>query len=137
MQPPGRKRRLIGYNSPMHLRIAFYLVSVIVLFAGIGFGQGDDPIKVESSIVRLNVGVVDVRGRSITTLDRRDFAVYEDGVKQQVTRFETTAAPFSVVMLLDMSGSTKSFRQNIQFSALRFLDALGPDDRIAVIEFYS
>jgi VWFA-related protein len=40
-------------------------------------------------------------------------------------------------MMLDMSGSTRSFRQNIQLSAARFLDALGPDDRIAVIEFYS
>ena len=39
--------------------------------------------------------------------------------------------------MLDMSGSTRSFRQNIQMSAARFLDALGPEDRIAVIEFYS
>jgi Ca-activated chloride channel homolog len=97
----------------------------------------DDPVRIESSIVRLNIGVVDDRGRPITTLGRTDFAVYEDGVKQDISRFETTTAPFSVVLLLDMSGSTKSFRQNIQLSATRFLDALGPEDRIAVIEFYS
>jgi VWFA-related protein len=40
-------------------------------------------------------------------------------------------------MMLDMSGSTRSFRQNIQMAATRFLDALAPDDRIAVVEFYS
>jgi VWFA-related protein len=99
--------------------------------------QDDDPVRVDSTIVRLNVGVVDQRGRQITSLGRSDFSVFEDGVKQEVTRFETTSAPFSVVMMLDMSGSTRSFRQNIQLSASRFLDALGPDDRIAVIEFYS
>jgi VWFA-related protein len=38
-------------------------------------------------------------------------------------------------MLLDMSGSTLGFRQQIQQAALRFLDALAPADRIAVVEF--
>ena len=39
-------------------------------------------------------------------------------------------------MILDMSGSTLGFRQTIQQSAFRFVDALAPNDRIAVIEFY-
>lgn len=99
--------------------------------------QDDDPIKVDSAIVRVNVGVVDQRGRPITNLEKANFSVFEDGVKQDISRFETTTAPFSVVMLLDMSGSTRSFRGNIKLSAARFLDALAPDDRIAVVEFYS
>ena len=98
--------------------------------------QDDDIIKVDSSIVRLNVGVVDQKGRPITSLTKENFSIYENGVKQNIVRFEPTVAPFSVVMILDMSGSTKSFRDNIRFSALRFLDALAPDDRVAVIEFY-
>lgn len=111
---------------------------VIILAASLNaIGQVDDPIKVDSAIVRVNVGVVDSRGRPITTLDRGEFAVFEDGVKQEIARFETTTAPFSVIMLLDMSGSTKSFRQNIKLSASRFIDALGPMDRVAVVEFYS
>lgn len=98
--------------------------------------QDDDVIKVDSSIVRLNVGVVDSRGRPITNLDRRNFTLFEDGVKQEITRFEPTAAPFSVVMILDMSGSTLPMRQVITQSAFRFIDALSPDDRVAVVEFY-
>lgn len=112
--------------------ICISLITVSNLIA-----QDDDPIKVDSAIVRVNVGVVDQRGRPITNLDRANFSVFEDGVKQDISRFETTTAPFSVVMLLDMSGSTKSFRPNIKLSAARFLDALAPDDRIAVVEFYS
>jgi VWFA-related protein len=114
--------------------LIFLLLTVSVSLAG---SAQDDPIKVDASIVRVNVGVVDQRGRPITALDRSKFAVYEDGVKQEISRFESTTAPFSVVMLLDMSGSTKSFRQNIKLSASRFLDALAPEDRVAVIEFYS
>ena len=111
--------------------------ALVLLFSVLCYAQDDDPVRVETSIVRVNVGVVDDRGRSITTLDRSNFVVYEDGVKQDITRFETSSAPFSVVMMLDMSGSTRTFRQNIQLAAARFLDALGPEDRIAVVEFYS
>ena len=38
-------------------------------------------------------------------------------------------------MLLDTSGSTITFRQQISQAALRFLDALGPEDRVALISF--
>lgn len=109
---------------------------VIVLLAVTITAQDDDPIRVDSSIVRLNVGVADGRGRPITDLDRSKFEIFEDGVKQQILRFEPTEAPFSVVIMLDMSGSTLGFRQVIKQSAVRFIDALGPNDRVAVIEFY-
>lgn len=115
-------------------------VFVLFLLLVSGFftvsAQDDDVIKVDSSIVRLNVGVVDRLGKPMKNLTKDSFTLYENGVKQEISRFEPTAAPFSVVMILDMSGSTRSFRQNIQLSALRFLDAIAPDDRVAVIEFY-
>ncbi|HEY0461942.1 MAG TPA: VWA domain-containing protein [Pyrinomonadaceae bacterium] len=96
----------------------------------------DEPIKVDSSVVRLNVGVADRKGRPITDLTRENFTIFEDGVKQNIQRFEPVAAPFSVVMILDMSGSTLGFRETIRQSAFRFVDALAPEDRVAVIEFY-
>ena len=98
--------------------------------------QDDDVIKVDSSVVRLNVGVVDGKGRPMTQLNKANFTVYEDGVKQNILQFEPTVAPFSVVMLLDMSGSTLGFRETIKQSASRFVDALAPEDRVAVVEFY-
>lgn len=120
----------------MVLRRSLFLISIILSLGIVSLSQDDDPVRVDSAIVRVNVGVVDDRGRPITTLDRSNFNVFEDGVRQEISRFETSSAPFSVVMMLDMSGSTRGFRQNIQLAATRFLDALGPDDRIAVVEFY-
>lgn len=112
------------------------LISILAVAVLSVAAQDDDPIRVDSSIVRLNVGVVDTRGRPITSLDQSNFSVYEDGIKQQISRFEPSTAPFSVVLMLDMSGSTLGFRQIIKLSASRFIDALGPDDRVAVVEFY-
>lgn len=120
----------------MRVRSVFLLVSILLLFSVRTPAQVDDPVNVDSAIVRVNIGVVDQRGRPITSLDRPSFSVYEDGVKQDISHFELSTAPFSVVMMLDMSGSTKSFRQNIALSAARFMDALAPEDRVAVIEFY-
>lgn len=113
------------------LLITLLLAGFIIISA-----QDDETIRVDSSLVRLNVGVVDQRGHPITSLDRNNFEIFEDGVKQQISRFEPSEAPFSVVIMLDMSGSTLGFRQVIAQSAVRFIDALSPNDRVAVIEFY-
>jgi VWFA-related protein len=95
----------------------------------------DDVVRTETSLVQLNVGVVDKQGRPITSLTQKDFVVYEDGVKQSIQHFEPVDAPFSLVLMLDMSGSTVTFRQQLKLASQRFLDALAPEDRVAVIQF--
>jgi len=95
----------------------------------------DDVIRTETSLVQLNIGVVDKQGHPITSLTRNDFTVYEDGIKQTIQRFEPVEAPFSLVLLLDMSGSTINFRQQLKLASQRFLDALAPEDRVSVIQF--
>lgn len=95
----------------------------------------DDVVRTTVSLVQLNIGVVDRQGRAVTSLSRNDFAVYEDGVKQSIASFEPAYAPFSVVLLLDMSGSTVSFRPQLKLATTRFLDALAPDDRVSVVQF--
>ena len=121
----------------MQYRKAFLIFIFLISGLWTVFAQNDDDIiKIDSSIVRLNVGVADRKGRPVTNLTTENFTVYEDGVKQNISRFEPTSAPFSVVMILDMSGSTLGFREVIRQAATRFIDALGPNDRVAVIEFY-
>jgi Ca-activated chloride channel family protein len=120
----------------MRYQKAFLFILLLISGVLTVSAQDEDIIKVDSSIVRLNVGVADQKGRPITDLNKDNFTLYEDGVKQNIARFEPTAAPFSVVMILDMSGSTLGFREIIRSSAVRFIDALAPADRVAVIEFY-
>ncbi|MGB8507723.1 MAG: VWA domain-containing protein [Pyrinomonadaceae bacterium] len=100
--------------------------------------EPDEPVeRIESNLVQLNIGVADRKGYPVVDLSRGDFVVYEDGVRQTIQSFEPATAPFSLVILLDMSGSTLNFRQTLKQSAARFVDALAPEDRVAVISFYT
>lgn len=127
------------FRSHRFLGLAFYGVMLggMGLLAPIRAQEPgpDDQITVDTALVKLNVGVVDRQGRPIMNLSRNDFVVYEDDVRQEVNGFETTTAPFSLVMLLDVSGSTTQFRQNLQNAAIRFLDVLASDDRVCIIAF--
>lgn len=114
------------------------VLCLLLLPAGARAQEGQDPdevIRVETNLVQLNVGVVDRQGHAILNLSRNDFVVYENEVRQTIQSFEPTSSPFSLVLLLDMSGSTLGFRQTLKQSAMRFIDALEPDDRVAVITF--
>lgn len=117
--------------------LACALVALLCLSAAARAQTQDEPdvVTTSTNLVILNVGVADRRGQAVTNLTRGDFAVYEDGVKQSVVSFEPTSAPFSLVLLLDMSGSTINFRPTLKQSALRFIDALGPEDRVQVVAF--
>ena len=112
-------------------------VALLIAFAFVPASaqDPDDIIRTETSLVQLNIGVVDRQGRAVTSLKKNDFVVYEDGVKQSIQLFEPVDAPFSLVLMLDMSGSTISFRQQLKLASQRFIDALAPDDRVSVIQF--
>lgn len=124
----------------MQYRKYFYeilFVALLVLFA-VAPARAQDPdeiIRTETRLVQLNIGVVDKQGRAVTSLTKNDFVVYEDGVKQSIQLFEPVDAPFSLVLMLDMSGSTINFRAQLKLASQRFLDALAPDDRVSVIQF--
>ena len=95
----------------------------------------DDTIRLRSDLVSLNASVVDSRGHAIEQLDARDFEVYEDGVKQTISSFSATQEPFTLMLLLDVSGSTAHEISLIKDAARSFLEHLGPEDRIGVIVF--
>src|SRR5689334_23798753 len=111
-------------------------VAFLTIFAAPVAAQDvDDVVRTTTSLVQLNIGVVDKQGRAVTSLTQKDFVVYEDGVKQSIQHFEPVDAPFSLVLMLDMSGSTLNFRQQLKIASQRFLDALAPEDRVAVVQF--
>jgi VWFA-related protein len=96
----------------------------------------DDVIRVDTELVTLNVSVVD-RGtsRGLAGLTQPDFKLYEDGVEQQIAHFDAAGAPFNLVLLIDLSGSTHEMVEIIRAAALRFVEATRPSDSIAVITF--
>lgn len=131
----GFIQQLKGYDYCRFFFAVVFLSGLILPSVAKGQNETDEVIRVDSNLVQLNVGVVDQKGTPVLNLNRSDFIVYEDEVPQTILSFEPTVAPFSVVILLDTSGSTLGFRQQLKFAALRFVDALGAEDRAAVVSF--
>ncbi len=95
-----------------------------------------DVIRVDTELVSVNVSVVD-RGtnRGVNDLTKEDFRLYEDNGLQQIVHFDSASAPFNLVLLIDLSGSTTKVVDLIKAAALHFVEAARPFDRIGVITF--
>jgi VWFA-related protein len=102
---------------------------------GDDIGEGD-VIRVDSQLVTLNISVID-RGtnRGLLGLGQDDFKLFEDGQEQRIFRFESSSAPFDLVLLIDLSGSTREVVKLIRAAAVRFVEAARPADRIGIITF--
>jgi VWFA-related protein len=96
----------------------------------------DDVIRVDSQLVTLNMSVIDRNtNRGLLGLGRDDFRLFENGAEQQLLQFESSAAPFDLLLLIDLSGSTRDKVALIRAAALRFINAARPFDRIGVVTF--
>jgi len=56
-------------------------------------------------LVSVSATVRDRRGRAVSDLERGDFEVFDRGVRREIAEFRTEAAPVSVAILFDVSGS--------------------------------
>ena len=95
----------------------------------------DEIISVNTNLIKLPVSVLDRSGRFITGLDQNDFEIFENGDKQNVEYFATVEQPFTVILLLDVSPSTKYKITDIQNAAISFVEELRRDDRVIIATF--
>ena len=95
-----------------------------------------DVIRVDTQLVSVNVSVVDrSTNRGVSDLTITDFRLFEDSAEQQIQHFESASAPFNLMLLIDLSGSTTKVVDLIKGAALHFVDASRPFDRIGVMTF--
>jgi VWFA-related protein len=96
---------------------------------------GEEIVNINVRTVNLNAKVTDAAGRVIPDLTKDDFVVFEDGVGQEVVPFEPITAPVNLVLLLDLSGSTKDRMKVMKKAARKFIDSISPNTRIAAAAF--
>ena len=97
--------------------------------------EAGDVIKVNTTLVTLPVSVTDRDGRYIPNLRKEDFRLWEEGVEQSVAFFSAVDKPFSVVLMIDTSGSTRFRLEDIQDAAITFVNQLRRDDRVMIVSF--
>lgn len=95
----------------------------------------DSVVRVSTSLITVPAVVMDRNGRYIPNLKREDFHIYEDGVEQSLAYFASIEKPFTVALMLDVSGSTQSQLSQIREAANTFVSRLRPKDRMMAITF--
>jgi Ca-activated chloride channel family protein len=88
-------------------------------------------------IVSLNVSVIDATRNFVTDLNREDFVVFEDGMKQDLTFFTKAQLPIAMSLLIDTSASMEDKLPIAQEAAIGFARRMRPDDMAQVIDFDS
>jgi Ca-activated chloride channel family protein len=100
----------------------------------------DTVIRVAVRLVHMLVTVKDANGQLISSLNKGDFTVFDNGVKQDVAVFERqTEQPLSVALMVDTSASTGIEIRYELDSVRKFLRALvvegNPKDALALYSF--
>jgi Ca-activated chloride channel family protein len=99
--------------------------------------NGSYTIRTDAYEVALNATVLDGSGRSIQTLDKDAFHVYEDGVAQTIAGFRHEDLPVSMGLLIDSSGSMYDKRSSVSEASLDLIKLSNPTDEAFLVDFSS
>jgi Ca-activated chloride channel homolog len=95
-------------------------------------GKDQGKISVEVTLVTVDVSVNGDPGRELRP---EDFAVYDNGVIQELTHFSRDELPLTVALVVDISGSITSYQRELKDAALSALRALKADDQVVLYGF--
>lgn len=116
-------------------------VSILLTFAISAFAQTptptpDEPIKIFTEEVQLNVTAQTASGKFVPTLTKDDLLIVEEGTPQKIESMKKT--PASVLFLLDTGGNL-NFAKTINMTRLTaklLVEKLSKDNSIAVMQSY-
>lgn len=91
----------------------------------------------KADVVSVAPIVTDRLGRYVPGLTAKNFTVLDDGVPRRIETFDATDSPLSAVLVLDVSGSMLYKIEEARRSAHAFVDALKPEDEVALLTFNS
>ena len=116
------------------------LIALVLVTPHAGAQDNDASIASQSTfrsaidVVALGVVVTDVQEKFVTGLEASDFAVFEDGVRQDLSFFAASSVPLDLAILLDTSASMSDKIATVQRAAIGFASTLRPKDRVTVVD---
>jgi len=143
-----------SYRGELGRRFVFGLASVVVgicilalharAFQSTQQEPKQDPkkedkyqFKVTVDLISLNVTVTDTRSHLVTDLIQKEFSIYEDGVRQEVSVFSREDLPLRLILLIDTSASMEEKLSLAQQAAVNFVATLKDEDEAEIVEFGS
>jgi Ca-activated chloride channel homolog len=92
-----------------------------------------DVIEMNVEMTLVNVSVTDSFNNSVTSLNKENFKVYEDGIEQQISAFSSEDVPISVGLIFDVSGSMVDKFDRARQAAVQFLHTANPRDEFFLV----
>ena len=115
------------------------LVALLALACTPLFGQdnADTTLRMEVKLVSVFANVTDRNGAIVGGLAKEDFAITEDGRKQEIAVFEKQSElPLNLTLAIDTSGSVQKDLSEEAAAARRFAHAIvRPQDQMSVMQF--
>lgn len=137
-QPPYQQPIVLPKDDSLsYVRAVAYLPDGNSTESLVFVNAPDNMAEVEVDFVELYTTVLDRENRPVEGLEAKDFTILEEGVKQEMARFETvTDLPIHAAVALDVSASMNPSLDKAREAALQFLQStLRPRDRAALITF--
>lgn len=97
--------------------------------------EAGDVVKLSSELVVLDVTVTDPKNQPVADLDKDQFVVFENDVKQEIAFFAREEYPASIGLLLDTSGSMKKKLPKVIAAAKSLIRQSHPQDEFFLVEF--
>jgi VWFA-related protein len=95
----------------------------------------DINLRVNSTLVVIPVTVTDASNRFVLGLEKQNFSLLEDGVRQNISQFAAEDAPLSIGLLVDTSGSMGTKLETSRRAVAQVLKTMGGQDEAFLIEF--
>jgi Ca-activated chloride channel family protein len=131
-----QRRTVICAAVSVCLGIATVHVAAPLLWAQTpGTHDGTPVFRGTVDLVSLNVTLTNEHNQPVGGLTATDFAVFEDGVQQDLSFFSSARLPMDVAILLDTSSSMLPILSTAQDAAIGLVEAAQRADRISVTEF--
>lgn len=96
---------------------------------------GQFVFKKQVEEVVLHAVVVGIQNDLVSSLQKQDFQVFEDGKPQQITSFHQEKVPVALGILIDNSGSMRPKRAAVNQAAMNLIRSSDPQDQIFVVNF--
>ena len=117
------------------MKFRYLILSLIISLFAVAANAQDEVIRVETDLVTVNVAVRDASGKFVKGLQQKQFEIFDNKRKQQISHFSAEDAPVSYGIVYDMHPTTEE-RTNAVLDSLRaFTKGLDNEDRFFIVAF--
>ncbi len=113
--------------------IILIILTAILIFPVIG--QDETPIRVETNLVNLNVAIKDKNNDFVRGLQKENFEIFDNNIKQEIEYFSAEDAPVSFGIVYDMHPTTDERTTAVLESLREFAKGLNANEDIFALVF--